>query len=1432
MSVDRKEIDLIIRAALQGGKTLEGVTKSINQIEKALESQAAAAKRGESSIDDLKSTLEALKRTQDDLKDQAGLINQFDRLAKQIEKSSERVTKNAQAYADYKAKIEKAGEATDKQRERLVKLAGASERAETTLAKQRTDQQSLAASLREVGIETDRLAESETRVRSTAAQLGAAILRTQQAISSYADDVRRAREAEQALSDEKMFQQKLSDAAKLNKAGEYVRFWTQALGEADAAEEQSRINASLHKAADEAVAAARGYKTLGTAAKTLASPSTGLRDVIQGIVDPAQQARTTLSGVEEQVRKLNGSISSIKGPITDYKDKVKQLAAAQKSLADQAGLIDSYNKQLAALRSARSDYSKARTEVLQYAEALRNSKGQNDQLQASLRTAQATLAAAQRTLASQVVTTRDLRTSLREAGIATNDLSGSQARLTSSAQASTSAMRNLDAAKRKYGEAVRTAAGSMDLFSNSGRTTLSLLQRIRGEVLSVVAAYVGLYGAINGASSAIEAFNTKRAIQNQLALSVGNDNAAIAAEYQYIREQADRLGISFEAAAKGYAKFSASAKLAGRDTQEIRYIFETFSEVGRVANLSTDELDGVFKALEQIVSKGKIQAEELRGQLGDRLFGAFQVAAQALKDQFPELDKAMKNGLVTSDQLIKIAEKYKEIVGPRLSEATTQLSANQARLNSALFDFKVLVAEQGFADEYARLVETLTTFFKSQDGKKFAKDLSDGLSIIVRGLRWVVENLETVKTVLELAFGLYASRLILGIGASVLKAAGTFKALTLAMGETDGMRSKLMKGFIILNTFFVGWEIGTILSQKFEAVRKAGIALAIGFEATFVRIKYGAKILADELPAVIQDGLSRAANEMTKLFRGFYSMLADGYRLIGADGIADALDAMVAKITLRTDRVATASTELRAQMERELAKIADIGWEMWQAAENPGTVQPANPVAKATDKPNSGGTVPTGSTEAEKEAADKRLKIREQLENELTSLEAKIEKNEKDNLERRLLAIDLIYQKLLNKIRAFGGKDGAALEVRLGEGIAALKLQETKKFNDALLDEQTALQTKLEQVDAKIGNKQKTDIQARLEAVKVSYADTYREIAEYEAKLIANGRDTGVTDAMRARLDAGVLALQNLERQKYYEDAINELIEERKAKLDTIEVMEKTGLITATQARERSAQVVNETQPKMEALVAEGLNYVEAMILAAEATGANVTTLETLKAKLIEARESVKGVRTEFISVAEVNEMIASGATTAFTGMAEAIGGALTGLHSWKDAIEGAKDAFLSFASDFLMQIAQMILKQAILNALQGSTTGGIISGAINAVLKHDGGVVGAGGRSRMASPAWFANAPRYHGGGIPGLAADEYPAILKKNEEVLTQSDPRNILNAGKAQSPEAMAQSLRMILVDDQRNVGNYIQSAEGERVLVQTIRRNAMAIKQAIR
>lgn len=99
----------------------------------------------------------------------------------------------------------------------------------------------------------------------------------------------------------------------------------------------------------------------------------------------------------------------------------------------------------------------------------------------------------------------------------------------------------------------------------------------------------------------------------------------------------------------------------------------------------------------------------------------------------------------------------------------------------------------------------------------------------------------------------------------------------------------------------------------------------------------------------------------------------------------------------------------------------------------------------------------------------------------------------------------------------------------------------------------------------------------------------------------------------------------------------------------------------------------------------------------------------------------------------------------------------------------------------------------------------------------------------RSVDTAWFVDAPRYHTGGIPGLRSDEYATILQKNEEVLAADSPRNVLNGGAGIGQQGGEQGgMRVVLVDDRSRIPEAMNGADGDRVIVQSIRRNLPTLK----
>lgn len=183
--------------------------------------------------------------------------------------------------------------------------------------------------------------------------------------------------------------------------------------------------------------------------------------------------------------------------------------------------------------------------------------------------------------------------------------------------------------------------------------TSDAFNNLASNAIKLSGAFYSVMGALN-AYKAIMNAGLKRDSAQRAAKFVLGDKASEAETF--IRGLADKTGLNISEGLASYAKFAAGAQgsMSQEQTQEL---FGNATAMSRLMGLSNDELNGILKAFEQMASKGKIQAEELRGQLGDRMAGAFKLFAEALGMTTDQLDKAMKDGKVLSaDTLPKVAK--------------------------------------------------------------------------------------------------------------------------------------------------------------------------------------------------------------------------------------------------------------------------------------------------------------------------------------------------------------------------------------------------------------------------------------------------------------------------------------------------------------------------------------------------------------------------------------------------------------------------------------------------------------------------------------------------------------------------------------------------------------------------------------------------------
>lgn len=189
-------------------------------------------------------------------------------------------------------------------------------------------------------------------------------------------------------------------------------------------------------------------------------------------------------------------------------------------------------------------------------------------------------------------------------------------------------------------------------------------------------------------------------------------------DFEYVREVSDKLGLSLLSTASDFSKFAAATKGTALEGEQARQVFESIAQASAVMGLSTEQTSGALKALEQMVSKGTVQAEELRGQLGERLPGAFNIAARAMGVTTQELGKMLEQGQVlASDLLPKLAVELKKTYQGEAPKLTRAINAIDTSFDSLMITLGATGAQDGV--------------ISAMNG---TADAVDGISLAIKGL--------------------------------------------------------------------------------------------------------------------------------------------------------------------------------------------------------------------------------------------------------------------------------------------------------------------------------------------------------------------------------------------------------------------------------------------------------------------------------------------------------------------------------------------------------------------------------------------------------------------------------------------------------------------------------------------------------------------------
>lgn len=907
-------------------------------------------------------------------------------------------------------------------------------------------------------------------------------------------------------------------------------------------------------------------------------------------------------------------------------------------------------------------------------------------------------------------------------------------------------------------------------------TTARALNNVFRQAAGLVAAYAGISGIISSVRSVNETGMAFQGLGTALETITGS-SAGAREEMKFLEEQAERLGLNLLETAQSYMQIAAAAKgteLAGDGT---RQIFTAIAEASTVLQLSVDQTNGALRAIGQIMSKGKVQAEELRGQLGERLYGAFQLAARGMGITTAELDKMLEQGqVIAEDFLPKFAAEIRKTFSDGVPAASMTARAEMNRFNNAILEIERTIAASGFLDGMTQGYRTLTATLEDpavvDAARELGQTLGSAIATAAEGLSFLIENADLAVTAIG---GLVIARTVAG-------------AVTLLNASIAG-NAGLIVGLQMANSISTAFAIRLV---AVEAATKLATLAMVGFRSALMLVggPVGLAVLAGIAVLKLASGHDAAA----KAARDHAEELKEIKEELGktAEAASDLSEALSESESVYrfTKQLETAKENI-IDLQKEL-KFGGIGgfWDQFSRFGKP--LQ--NELYQIRQAFNQGKLSATEYSEALFKLATKYPDFGEQAE----------------EVQQQVFA-------LLAAERAAKKAAAALDELRNPKTkIAAPETPTSSAPAEVIPD--------LSDADKKRITDRITELHAEEQALqRLNAARNQGETAVRRA-MIANEQD----QALR-RLGLDVTGAQS-DEQKAYADQVKSLVgdiyqlqEADKNYQDTVRENNKL-----TQERER---LVEDVRQKYDAL---DTSLSAAIKRAGEWRGEALTGLDATKTGYADFAAQVDAVYNDMIAKARdedlqnskkwedgIKRALQSVIDEADDMASKAERGVTSMFKSMEDALVSfvttGKLDFKSMADSIIADMVRMQIQSSITKPLAGALGGflGDVAGSIfgapagsgtaSTATAHTGGVIGSDSlRMRSVNPAVFAGAPRFHTGGIVG---NEVPIIAKQGEAVLTPGQMK--LLGGALQSKPNVNVSVRV-----ENNVGNAQARADVSR------------------
>ena len=357
------------------------------------------------------------------------------------------------------------------------------------------------------------------------------------------------------------------------------------------------------------------------------------------------------------------------------------------------------------------------------------------------------------------------------------------------------------------------------------------------------------------------------------------------------------LNIPQMEATQGITRLSAAVLGAGGTMGDATFAFRAISESIKATGGNAEQVDGALLALTQVFSKGKVSAEELN-QIAERLPGTFTLFAQAAGKSGPELQKALEQGEVGLNDLMK----FLEVASQKNAETAQNIAGSSeeagARMKIA-FDQMRLDIGKALQPIGAELQNTFAVFVKEITPAVIGA--AQGIGGVLKTL---LDNAKAIEIITKLGLAFVGANLAIKafvtLQGPLAIASLAIKAFFGNVSTQAAMAKQQIKSFaasiaapLVISLAIVGIDgVLSSLREVEEARKRAEGAGKASQGDEFVTQAGGASLNTRDLGRLlrenavetnrVQDALKRAREEASGIGQGFLGINTSAITLADA----------------------------------------------------------------------------------------------------------------------------------------------------------------------------------------------------------------------------------------------------------------------------------------------------------------------------------------------------------------------------------------------------------------------------------------------------------------------------------------------------------------------------------------------------------------------